>query len=376
MGRGAGGELIAIVLPDLRGGGAERIHINLAHAWTRAGFQVEFVVLRARGELISLLPPGATIRELGVDRVRWAIRPLSRYFKQRRPTVTLAAMWPLTSVAVIAWSLAGRIGKLFLSDHTPLSIDCVEELGTNPTLLKFSIRLTYPAASGVIAVSNGVKIDLCTLAGLRPESVDVIYNPAAIDAPGPVAESDVRLRRWGGADGFHVLSVGTLKPVKDHTTLLEAFASLPPGLRARLTIVGDGPLRKELSELTQRLGLTSTVRFTGFEIDPSDWYRTADVFVLSSRWEGFGNVIVEALSFGLPVVSTDCPSGPSEILEGGRYGTLVPVGDPPALARAIEQSRDRPVDRALQVRRSRDFSVDVIASRYLSVMGVGSNGRR
>jgi len=373
---GADAGLISIVLPNLAGGGAERNSMNLASAWTRAGFQVEFVVLRAGGELETLLPAGVTLRVLGVHRIRSAILPLWRYFRLRRPTVTLAAMWPLTSVAVVAWSLAGRIGKLFLSDHTHLSIACLEETRTHPAVLKCSIRLTYPAASGIIAVSNGVKIDLCALAALRADSVDVIYNPAAIDDPGPAADSDLRQRRWGSTDGYYVLSVGTLKTQKDHATLLEAFALLPPGFGARLTIVGDGPLRGELSELTQRLGLGPRVRFAGFEIDPTDWYRTADVFVLSSRWEGFANVIVEALSFGLPVVSTDCPSGPSEILEGGRYGALVPVGDPPALARAIEQSRDRPVDRALLVRRSRDFSMDVIASRYLSVMGVSADGAR
>lgn len=375
MGQESRNGLIAVVLPDLRSGGAERLHINLAKAWTSAGFQVEFVLLRARGELLSLLPTGVMMRELRVDRFRAAIGPLRLYFRQRRPAVTLAAMWPLTSVAVAAWLLAGRIGKLFLSDHNHLSIACPEELGTHPAVLRSTIQFTYAAASGVIAVSSGVKADLCALGRLRPQGVSVIHNPAAIDAPRPAGGAGPRGRQWGSSDTFHIVSVGSLKTQKDQATLLRAFALLSPGLRARLAIVGDGPLRRELIELASELGLGEKVHFAGFEMDPTDWYRTADLFVLSSRWEGFANVIVEALSFGLPVVSTDCPSGPSEILEGGRYGTLVAVGDPTALARAIERSRNARVDRGQLVRRSRDFAVDTIAGQYLEVMGLNDDER-
>ncbi|MDB5516265.1 MAG: hypothetical protein JWQ17_3023 [Tardiphaga sp.] len=374
MARPPASGLISIVLPDLGGGGAERLHLNLAAAWLRAGHQVEFVLMRREGELLGLLPAGATVWDLGADRIRSAIPPLRRYLRERLPSVTLAAMWPLTSAATIAWILAGRIGKLFLSDHVQLSLDRRAEAGTNPTLLKYSIRRTYPAATGIIAVSNGVKADLCALGALRPDSVSVIYNPAAIECGGPAADANLRLSLWGAHDGFNVLAVGKLKPEKDYATLLRAFALLPPGFCARLAIVGDGPLRQDLSDLKERLGLGASVRFAGFAIDPTDWYRTADVFVLSSRLEGFGNVIVEALSFGLPVISTDCPCGPSEILERGRYGVLVPMNDPPALARAIQTTRDAPRNPEPLVLRSRDFAVDTIAIQYLDVFGMGGRG--
>lgn len=368
-------QLISIVLPDLRGGGAERLHINLAHVWLKAGYRVEFVLLQAKGELQDLLPDGVNIHVLGVDRLRFAILPLCRYLRQTKPDVTLAAMWPLTSITVLAWQFAARPGKLFLSDHTQLSIACLEELGTPGWVLRGSIRMTYPWATGIVTVSKGVKDDLCALGALKLESVSVIYNPAAIEPRSCEIDADLRTKLWGDDEGYNVLSVGTLKAQKDHKTLLEAFARLPAGLRAKLVILGDGALKDELLDLRNQLQLDSRVNFAGFVTDPADWYRTADLFVLSSRWEGFANVIVEALSFGIPVVSTDCRSGPAEILEGGRYGTLVPVRDPEALSQAISKSCGHPTDRELLVSRSRDFSVEAIALQYLRYMGLeGQNG--
>lgn len=367
-------QFISIGLPDLRGGGAERLHINLANAWIRLGYRVEFILMRDQGELKGLLPAGATMHELGVDRIRSAMLPLRRYLRQRRPDVTLVAMWPLTSVAVVAWVLAGRIGRLLLSDHNQLSIDCIEELGTSPWMLKHSLHLTYPLATGIIAVSKGVKADLCELGDLKPESVNVIYNPAAIETLPSGADPELRVRLWGSGNGFSILAVGTLKTQKDHATLLRAMALLPDSLAARLVILGDGPLRDDLVALCEELGLGSRVRFAGFVTDPTDWLRTADLFVLSSRWEGFANVIVEALSFGVPVVSTNCRSGPSEILKDGRYGTLVPVRDPTGMAKAIVEGSGQWWDRELLVSRSRDFAVNKIARQYLRYMDIQENG--
>ncbi len=164
--------------------------------------------------------------------------------------------------------------------------------------------------------------------------------------------------------------MGTLKPQKDHATLLRAFALLPEELDASLAVLGDGPLRGELSDLAQALGIHDRVRFLGFVPDPIPWFRTADVFVLSSRWEGFANVIVEALSFGVSVVSTDCPSGPFEILEDGRFGELVPVADPTRLALAIAATLTTERPKEPLIKRSRDFAVDAIAARYLQTMGL------
>lgn len=360
---------ITIILPDLHAGGAERLHILLANHWHAQGIKVDFALMRQRGDLLGLLSDGIGIVDLRANRIRYSILPLARYLRKARPNIIIAAMWPLTSAAVLSWRLAGKQGCLYLSDHVQLSISCVEELNMSPRVLAAVMRLTYPAASGLIAVSEGVKQDMRRLGGFTDSQVRVIYNPAATGiAPQPEAES-VRQKLWGVGFDHHILSVGTLKGQKDHATLIRAFALLPVALNAKLTILGEGDLRSELEALVQQLGLQGRVAMPGFVIDTYPWYRTADLFVLSSRWEGFGNVIVEALECGLPVVSTDCPSGPAEILEYGRIGRLVPIQDPAALATGMATVFTKVVDREILMRRARDFSVSAIADQYLEYFG-------
>jgi glycosyltransferase involved in cell wall biosynthesis len=279
-------------------------------------------------------------------------------------------MWPLTSAAVLSWHLAGKPGHLFLSDHVQLSISSVLELNLSPWLVAAVMRLTYPSASGIIAVSEGVKQDLCRLGRFAESQVRVIYNPAATGVSTQPEMESVRKKLWGVGFDHHILSVGTLKVQKDHATLIRAFASLPASLNAKLTILGEGGLRAELEALVLQLGLQGKVAMPGFVVDAYPWFRSADLFVLSSRWEGFGNVIVEALECGLPVVSTDCQSGPAEILENGRIGRLVPIKDPVALAACMIDTLTEPVDSEMLKRRARDFTVSRIADQYLAYFDV------
>jgi len=178
----------------------------------------------------------------------------------------------------------------------------------------------------------------------------------------------VRQALWGEGFAHHVLSVGTLKRAKDYPTLLRAFAALPRSLHAKLTILGEGGLRSQLEAQVAELGLEGRVAMPGFVLDPYPWFRTADLLVLSSESEGFGNVLVEALECGVPVVSTNCPGGPREILEGGRHGRLVPVGDSQALADAMAATLTAPVDRERLIARARDFSAERIAEQYLETL--------
>lgn len=356
---------ILIILPDLRGGGAERLHVNLANDWVGRGFSVEFVLMRKYGELLPLLSPRISIIDLGVDRIRQVILPVSNYLKQSRPDIILSAMWPLTSATVIAWLLSGRHGRLFLSDHNQLSISCLRELKISPVFLKTLMRMTYPFATGIIAVSQGVKEDLCRIGGFKDSQVKVIYNPAATGVSPHREVFAVRDRLWGEGFIYHILSVGTLKVQKDHETLVRAFAQLSPDLNAKLTILGEGHLRSKLEDLIAELDLNERVSMPGFVTDPYPWFRSADLFVLSSQWEGFGNVIVEALECGVSVVSTDCPSGPAEILEDGRYGKLVPVNDADALAAAMIASLGDSPDREKLMNRAKAFSVRKISGQYL-----------
>ncbi len=356
---------ISIVLPDLRGGGAERLHVQLANDWQQQGLQVGFALLRRQGELIETVQPGIEIVDLGVKRIRDLVFPLLGYFKQIRPDIVIAAMWPLTCVVAVAWWLAGRPGRLYLSDHNQLSLSCVQQLKVSPRLLGLTMRLTYRSANGVIAVSESVKQDMCELSGLPPSSIRVIYNPAATGVTAARADMLTRHRLWGAGFKHHIVSIGSLKTQKDHATLIQAFSLLSADINVKLTILGEGALRPALEHLVYELGLGGRVSLPGFVVDPYPWLRSADLFVLSSKWEGFGNVIVEALECGVPVVSTDCPGGPAEILENGRYGALVPVCDPAAMADAMRGCLNEASDRARLIARAQDFSVPIISEKYL-----------
>ena len=361
---------ISIFLPNLRAGGAERLAVNLANDWIKRGFNVEFVLMNIEGELLALINPRINLVSLNVNRIRKVIVPLRKYIRNKKPDIIWANMWPLTSVAVIAWLLAFRQGKIFLTDHNHLSLSCVRELGVSRRWLGNSIRRTYIFATGVTSVSNGVASDLSQLSGFQVKQIKVIYNPAAIGVSSerlPKGQSELL---WGKDFDYHILAVGSLKAQKNHTMLLRAFAKLTLSINAKLTILGEGQLRLELENIIKELKLQDRVSLPGFYNDPYPFFRSADLFILSSDWEGFGNVIVEALECGVPVVSTDCLSGPAEILENGRYGRLVPVGDFESLSVAMQLSLTETHNHDALIRRAKDFSIEIISEEYLGFFGV------
>jgi len=361
---------ISIILPNLAGGGAEKLAVYLANDWTLRGQKVELVLMKNEGEFLPLIPPSIDVFTLNVERLRSSIWPLRQYLVRNQPDVIWASMWPLTSVAVVAWLLAWRPGKIFLTDHIHLSISCSRELGLPLLALKSIMKMTYPLATGVTAVSKGVAADMTKLSGLSEDRIRVIYNPAAVGIPVKPVSTDVSKDLWGKGFNHRILSVGSFKLQKNHSLLISAFAKLPVELNAKLTILGEGGLRSSMERQIAELGLGNKISLPGFFKDPYPWFLSADLFVLSSDWEGFGNVIVEALECGVPVVCTDCPSGPSEILEAGRYGILVPVGDADAMAIAIKESLSQEHDRKALMNRAREFSIVRISDSYLDYFGL------
>lgn len=365
----APGPDVAILLPNLRAGGAERVCLSLAGAFTRQGLTVEMVLRQAVGELLDERPPGVTVYDLAAPKVRNALLPFARYLRVRRPRSVLAAMWPITSVAVAARVLSGVRCRVVTADHNILSRSGPGRPGLPRLAMTTTMRATYPLAEGVVGVSAGVADDIAALSGLPRQRIDVIYNPVTPLPPaGPVDRA--LIAGWLEGPGPRLVTVGRLKPVKDHETLLRAVALLRQDTDARLLIVGDGPHRARTEALIGELGLAGAVTLAGFQSSPHAYVALADAFVLSSTSEGFGNVIVEAMACGVPVVSTDCPSGPREILEHGRYGRLTPVGDPQALAAAIRETIASRPDPDVLRRRSGTFSIDQAADAYRALLGV------
>lgn len=365
---------VAILLPDLRGGGAERVNLNLANAFAARGLQTEMVLMRESGELRPLLDPRVAAVDLGVARVRQALRPLARYLRDARPDALLANMWPLTVVAVAARMLARAPTRVVAVEHTTWSASRLLRRRSTRLAARTTMRMLLPRADAVLGVSRGVADDLVRFAGLRAGSVGTIYNPVVTDpreAPPPLPPE---AEAWARAACKRVLAVGALKEPKNFPLLLRAFARLREHLDARLLILGEGAQRAALEAQAASLGLRDVVDMPGFVADTAACYARADLFVLSSDHEGLPTVLIEALEQGTAIVSTDCPSGPREILEDGRHGRLVPVGDSEALAAAMLETLRAPPDPGALRARARDFAVERIADQYLEVLLPGTHG--
>lgn len=358
---------IALYLPSLRGGGAERAMVTLANGFAERGYAVDLVLAKAEGPFLPEVARKVRIVDLGARRVVSSLPGLVRYLRRERPRAMLSALNHANVIALLARRLAGVPTRLVVSERAHLS----SSLGSAPSLrgrlMPWFMRRTYPWADGVVAVSAGVADDLAQAIGLPRQRIAVVYNPVVTDEVLVGAEAPLDHPWFAPGEPPVVLSAGRLTMQKDFGVLLRAFAHLRAQRPARLMILGEGELRPELESLTQQLGIHADVALPGFRDNPYAYMRRAAVFVLSSRFEGLPNALIQAMACGTPVVSTDCPSGPAEILEDGQWGRLVPVGDAAALAEAIlaTLAETNPPDVA---RRARDFGVDQAVDGYLRVM--------
>lgn len=360
-------ETIAVLLPDLRGGGAERVGVNLANALTQRGYAVDIVLLSATGEFLADLRPEVRVVDLEVKRVRWVMLPLLRYLRQAKPAALLACMWPLTVVALWARALSRVPTRVVVAEHTTWSRSELLKRWSVGWQVRTTMHHVFPAAEGIIAVSRGAANDLARFADLDRNAITVIYNPVVGSAK-PAASAPHSPADWWTGPHRRILAVGTLKVIKDYATLLSALAVLRQRMDARLLILGEGECRSALETQAGTLGLESTVFMPGFVRDPAPYYQHAELLVLSSTGEGLPTAIIEALAAGTPVVSTDCPSGPREILCDGQFGRLVPMADATALAASMAESLSATHDTAALKARAEDFSIGKATDLYLKLL--------
>jgi glycosyltransferase involved in cell wall biosynthesis/CTP:molybdopterin cytidylyltransferase MocA len=361
------GKTLAMLLPDMAGGGAERVALAQIDYFLRAGHRVDLLLLRRQGELLDLVPPQVRIVDLAAPRIRQALGPLVRYLRSSPPHALQALMWPVTVLAVLARLIARAPTRLVLADHTTLSRQYADLGRAGSFFLRRSLGASYPRADARVAVSEDAAADLSGLARLDRNAIEVIYNPVADPPPEGAADPDIEAL-WGVPHGRRILTVGKLKDEKEHALLIRAFARMDRAQDARLMIVGNGPQEDELRQVAAQTGVGERVVLPGFTTDPWPFYRSADLFVLSSRFEGYPLVLVEAMKCGLSVVSTDCKSGPREILDGGRFGRLVPVGDEEALSRAMAEALADPAQSGVQIRRAQNLAGSSACRRYLQLM--------
>ena len=358
-------KIIAFLLPSLGGGGAERVALTLAKAFAARGHEVDVVVMEHTGELLDAVPPDVRIVDLGVKRMRSVIAPLVRYLRERRPDAIQISMWPLTIMGIIAARVSRVPMRVVVSDHVAYSAPFLSSRQLR--LLSGSARLIYPLADHRVVVSERGAEDLAALTGIARSRFDVVYNP--IDVPRTIAPNDEAERAWRGP-GRRIITTGSLKPQKNHALLLRGFARLHD-TDAQLMILGEGPLRTDLERLAADLGCADRVAMPGFKVDPWPYLASAEMFALSSDYEGYPLALAEAMHAGLRIVSTDCVSGPSEMLDGGRFGKLVPVGDERALAEAMEEGFRLPHSPDLVRGRAESVSGAGVVDRYLDLL-IGS----
>jgi len=347
--------------------GIVRVLLNLAQGFCAAGHPVDLVETRPGSYELFSLPEGARVVTLGADTEREPARALAKYLEQSAPRGLLAAGHPGNMAALRARDFAQSKTRLVVSTHMTLSSFLK---GSPPQLARAAqeIRQRYPAAEARVAVSRGVAQDLAGLTGIPVQQFEVIGNP--------VVPPDLETRASAPAEHSFfapdqppvLMACGRLAPQKDFVTLLHAFAALRRSRPLKLIVLGEGPERQRLEGMAQELGVAEDVGFPGFVDNPFAWMRRARLFVLSSVHEGLGNVLIEAMACGTPVASTDCPSGPREILLEGKLGPLCPVRNPEALAAAIQRGLDSPAAPDALRQRARDFSFDRARERYLKLL--------
>jgi glycosyltransferase involved in cell wall biosynthesis len=370
---------VAFFVSSLPRGAIQQVALNLAVELAGRGHQIDVVAARLDGPPPNL---GAGVRLLSLDaqatrlpwlrskRRRWlpsSTPELARYLRRARPRALVAGGNYANLAALAARWLSGVDLPIVLSEHNPLSLTC-RNPGRRRIFLPTLARRFYPHGDAIIAVSEGVADDLAEFVRLPRERIDAIHNPVVTLALAARAAALLDDPWFHPGEPPVVLGVGRLAVQKDFATLLHAFARVRSRRPTRLVILGEGDLRPRLERLAAELGVAADVRLPGFVENPLAYMRRAAVFALSSIYEGLGNVVVEALACGCPVVSTDCPGGPAEILGHGRFGRLVPVGDADAFAKALLAALDEPRESSPLLARARDFSAAVIADRYLDVL--------
>jgi len=327
---------VSLLVPTLIGGGAERVMVDLANIFAARGERVDLVVFTADGPFKSRVEAGVRLVDLGTVRARSTLPALTRYLRRERPQSLLATHPRACVLAVAARALSGVRMRVVSREPTTFSVNARALRGIGARLMPPAVRWAYRRSDAVVAVSQGSADDLEQNLGIPAEHVHVIPNPVVTPTLRRMAAAPLHDDPWfAPGEPPTLLGVGQFAPRKDFPTLLRAFALLAPSSPARLLLLGEGPGRPELERLAAELGVAERVRMPGFVDNPYRYMSHAAAFVLSSGWEGLPGALIEAMACGCPVVSTDCPSGPREILEGGRFGPLVPVGDAQALADAI-----------------------------------------
>jgi glycosyltransferase involved in cell wall biosynthesis len=360
---------LAVFLMDLDGGGAERVMLNLARGFADRGLKVDLVLVKAEGPYMSQLPDRVRVVKLESSRLIFSIAALAKYLERERPKTLIAALEDTNLVAIWAQKLARVPTQIVVTVHNHLTSDAQNATQLKRKLAPLLAKCFYPWADRIAAVSKGVAQNLQEL-GFPSAKITYIYNPIVTPELKQQSQQTVVDRCFDSSPIPVILGVGRLEKQKDFPTLIRAFAEVKKKQLARLLILGEGSQKTELESLVAELDLQEDVTFGGFVANPYAYMKQASVVVLSSAWEGFGNILVEAMYVGTPVVSTNCESGPTEILQDGEYGTIVDVGDSKAMATAIIETLNSDRDADKLKARANEFSLEAALDCYQNIFSL------
>lgn len=368
---------ILFVIPNLGKGGAERVCANILYKLDRNKFDLCCIFYDKNHvydipedvKSYTLDLSGAQNFLKKIEMSLYRIIKISQIIKKENPELILSFMNTVNLSTIISKVLSGSKAKIIISERNTPSIQQKAFLGFTTKLL---MRIIYRKADTIIAVSNGVKKDLMKNFGIKEDKISVIHNPVDIDKIQKLSQEEITECEWFNEDIPIIINVASLTEKKGQKYLLKAFRIIREKLNCRLVILGEGPKENELKELAKNLGILSDVKFLGFQKNPFKFITKSAVFVLPSIFEGFPNVLIEAMACCVPVISTDCPSGPNEVIEDGINGFLVPVKDEKIMAKKIihlivdDSLRKKFILNGLNT--VQKFSVDKIIKLYQEVL--------
>lgn len=356
---------LAFFIPDLKGGGAQRMIVNMANEFAAGGHNVDLVLVQNEGKYHELVSKKVNVIDLGKTRALFSIFALTKYIKTVKPDILLSALFYVNVIAVLAKRLAPSAKtKIIVTERNHISLKAENSASWADRAAPWIVRLTYPLADAVVGISAGVAQDVQKCMNAPPDRVNWIHNPVVTDDLIENLKTAANDEWFEASSSPVIVMSGRLVVQKDYETALHALKKALKKQELRLLILGEGKLEQEIKKLSQDIDIEKNIYFKGFVENPLSYMKRADLFLLSSRHEGFGNVVVEALLCGLPVVSTDCPAGPAEILNDGEFGTLVPVADPDAMAKAILETLAAPHTPEKQKARAMCFTVEKTCAEY------------
>ncbi len=342
--------------------------VNLCEGLLAEGCEVDLVLVKTKSEHLAGLSSQVRVVKLNAGHTFSSVLRLAAYLRRNRPSALLAAKDRAGKVAVVARRLAGVRTRVVFRIGTTPSAALEGKSFWRKLLWYVPMRLIYPRADGIVAVSGGVAQDLAHITHLPETRFHVIANPVITPRLESLAKEPTSHPWFSDHSTPIILGIGRLTRQKDFPTLLRAFSIVRKNFRCRLVILGEGGSREGLEALAAELGVSDDVSMPGFVANPYSYLRKAALFVLSSAWEGSPNVLTEALALGVPVVATDCPSGPREILQSGNYGLLVPVGDAVQMAKAMLETISAPLAKGFLRQATIDYTMEKSSRRYLEVL--------